>query len=115
MFGFLWWAEDLFFHEAGDHPIGCRNKDTIKHELQDILDLFRTCDEACKTLPRFAAEAFDPMPPAFGFEAVSLTLVAFFDKIAALREEIRLLKESRREEVSKLEDYIDIREQLSDI
>ena len=65
------------------------------HELQDILDLLKRCDEEGTSLPKFVADTYNSMPPSSGFEIVAHSMQSLIHEISNLKSEIESLRENR--------------------
>ena len=61
-------GKDLLYEIAGEISIRRRNENRKFNELQDILDLFKKCDDNDKKIPKFVADTYNGMPPSSGFD-----------------------------------------------
>lgn len=92
-------AKDLLYKIAGEESKRRRNKNRILHELHDIMDMLKKCDDESVNLRSFVADRYNSLPPSSGFEIVSHHIITLTDQISSLQKEIEFLKESRLNDV----------------
>lgn len=105
-------AKDLLCELTGEKSKRRRNENRIIHELSDILDLFKKCDDANTDLPKFVVDSFDGLPPSSGFEIIAETLISLNDEIISLKKEVEVLRENRLEENISSQDTMVIKEDI---
>ena len=89
-------AKDMLFEMVGEKPKRRRFENRMMHELQDIIDMLKRCDdEESLILPRFVADSFSGMPPSSGFEIVAQAMQSLIQEISDLKKEIVHLKDNR--------------------
>ena len=85
-------AKEILFAANNDKPVRRRGDVALKHELEDIYDKFVKYDECNIPLPKFVADNYSAMPPTSGYELIGSTIVNLINEIAALKEEIKEVK-----------------------
>ena len=105
-------AKDKIFEIAGVKPKRRRNENRLVNEMEDLLDILKKCDENKVILPKYVSDSFDSMPPTSGFEVIAGCMRTFIDEIAALKEEVKLLKESRLSEEMGRDEELHMREDI---
>ena len=88
-------GKDLLYEIGRERPIRRRNENRIMHELQDILDLFKKCDDNNMKIPKFVADEYNGMPPSSGFDVIAQAIQSLIHGTAELKKEIESLKDSR--------------------
>ena len=88
-------GKDLLYEIGGERSIRRRNENRIIHELQDILDLFKKCDDNNRKIPKFVADTYNGMPPSSGFDIVAQAIQSLIQETADLKKEIESLKDGR--------------------
>ena len=91
-------GKDTLCNFVGEKPKRRRGEDRMMHEVRDILDILKRCDENKRELPKFVVDSYDGLPPSSGFELIAQSLTALNDEIVSLRKEIEHLKDSRIQE-----------------
>ena len=105
-------GKDTLCSIIGEKPKRRRNENRIMHEVRDILDLLKRCDDNNCELPKFVVDSYDGLPPTSGFDLIAQSLTALNEEISALRKEIEYLKENRIEETITIHDMGMIKEDL---
>ena len=112
-------SKDLLFKYVGERPIRRRNENKILHEIKDIMEMLKKCDENGAILPHFVASRFDSLPPSSGFEIVAQQMIVLTNQVTELKNEVKYLRETRQEETLSmqnnaviLEDIMNIKHQL---
>ena len=105
-------GKDVLFNLVSERSIRRRNENRIMHELKDILDMFKKCDESKVSLPLFVADSYNGMPPSSGFEIIAQSMQTLIQEIANLKKEIEVLKEVRLAEDLRRKDKIIMQEDL---
>ena len=105
-------AKDLLCELTGEKSKRRRNENKIVHELGDILESFKKCDDANVELPKFVVDSFDGLPPSSGFEIIAGTLISLNEEIVLLRKEVEALKEKRLDESVYSQDTIVMKEDI---
>ena len=88
-------GKDLLYEFGGERSIRRRNENRIMHELQDILELFKKCDENDIKIPKFVADTYNGMPPSAGFDVVAQAIQILIQETSDLKKEIESLKDNR--------------------
>ena len=88
-------GKDMLCEIVGEKSKRRRNENRIMHEVQDILNLFKKCDNDGFNLPTFVADGYDSMPPTSGFEVVAHSMQTLIEEISKLKKEIECLRENR--------------------
>lgn len=88
-------GKDLLFNNVGEKIKRRRNDNRILHEIQDILELIKKCDDGDIRLPTYVADSYCGLPPTSGFDVVASHMIELNEQLTALRKEIEVLKESR--------------------
>ena len=105
-------GKDVLCSIIGEKPKRRRNENKIMHEVRDILDILKRCDDTNCELPKFVVDSYDGLPPSSGFELIAQSLTALNDEILALRKEIEYLKDNRLEQTITIHDMGMIKEDL---
>ena len=88
-------GKDLLFDLGGEKPKRRRGDDRMLHELTDIIDLLKKCDDQGVSLPKFVCNSYNGLPPSSGFEVIGHHILSLIEEISSLKHEAESLKESR--------------------
>ena len=105
-------GKKLICENLGEKPKWRRGDQRLVHEVQDVLNLLKKCDDESITLPSFVCDSYNGMPPTSGFEIIAQPLVSLINDIADLRKEVELLRESRQTEILQNQDSAVIQEDI---
>lgn len=105
-------AKDTLYSIVGEKPKRRRNENRIMHELQDISDLIKKCDDEGVDLPTFVADTYNSMPPSSGFEVVAQSMQTLIKELSDLKDEVRQLKQNRLTDEVKSQDNNLIQEDI---
>ena len=105
-------GKDILCNIIGEKPKRRRNENKIMHEVRDILDILKRCDDTNRELPKFVVYSYDGLPPSSGFELIAQSLTALNEEIFALKKEIEYLKDNRIEQTISIHDMGMIKEDL---
>ena len=82
-------AKDILFDMIKDPaksmPKRRRGKDKLIHELEDIIEMLKVCDDNNIGLPKFVVDSYNGLPPTSGFEFIGDYLAKMNDELATLR------------------------------
>ena len=105
-------GKDLLFTYAGKKVKRRRNENRILHEMYDIMDLLKKCDEDDIKLPVFVADSYCGLPPSSGFEVIATHMTELNDQIMSLKKEVKLLRDTRDRDNFNQQNGILIQEDL---
>ena len=105
-------GKDTLCNIIGEKSKRRRNENRIMHEVRDILDILKRCDDKKCELPKFVVDSYDGLPPTSGFDLIAQSLTALNDEILALRKEIEYLKDNCIEQTFTFNDMSMIKEDL---
>lgn len=105
-------GKDLLFNIVNEKSKRRRNDNRFLHEVQDILELMKKCDDGGKVLPPFVTDSYKGLPPSSGFEVVARHMITLIDEISSLKTEVEKLKDSRNEASLCLQDSKLLQEDL---
>ena len=88
-------GKDILFEFVGERPIRRRNNDRLLHEMQDIMDMLKKCDDEKIKLPTFVCDDYRGLPPTSGFEVIGHRLITLVEEISTLKHEVNALREAR--------------------
>ena len=88
-------GKDLLYEILREKSKRRRNENRMVHEVQDMLDVLKKCDEAGREHPLFVTDSYNGLPPSSGFEVVAHSMTTLIEEISSLRKEIEKLKENR--------------------
>ena len=109
-------AKDILFDMIKDPaksmPKRRRGKDKLIHELEDIIEMLKVCDDNNIVLPKFVVDSYNGLPPTSGFKFIGDYLAKMNDELATLRREVELLKDIRVEHSVTTHDTVVMKEDL---
>ena len=105
-------GKDILCSIIGEKSKRRRHENRIMHELRDILDILKRCDDENCELPKFVVDSYDGLPPTSGFEIIAQSLTTLNDEILSLRKEIEYLKDNRIEQTITIHDMSMMKEDL---
>ena len=105
-------GKDILCGIIGERPKRRRNENRLMHEVRDILDILKRCDDDNIKLPKFVVDSYDGLPPTAGFELIAHSLSVLNDEILSLKKEIEYLKDNRIEQSFTVHDVGMIKEDL---
>ena len=88
---------DMITDPAKSIPKRRRGKEKLIHELEDINELLKVCDDGSIKVPKFVVDSYNGLPPTSGFEFIGDYLAKLNDELATLRREVETLKDIRME------------------
>ena len=103
---------DMITDPAKSIPKRRRGKDKLIHELEDINELLKVCDDGSIKLPKFVVDSYNGLPPTSGFEFIGDYLAKLNDELATLRREVETLKDIRVEHSVTTHDTVVMKEDL---
>ena len=108
-------AKDIVSSFSKERIIKRKGENAKRSEIQDIIDIFRECEECGVKLPQFLAKSYDSMPPTTGYDILAATLVDLMDQIKSLKDELGLLKEINMKKDSQSIDLNIIKDNVDEI
>lgn len=85
-------AKEVLCNCTGKEITKRRGDGKVKAHIIDMLAMLRQQDEDDAPLPTFLCNGYNKMPPANGFDVITEHLVGLVTEVSALKEEVRLLK-----------------------
>ena len=82
-------GKDLLYEIAGERSIRRRNENRKFNELQDILDLFKKCDDNDMKIPKFVADTYNGMPPSSGFDVVAQAIQSLIQETLTWKRKLK--------------------------
>lgn len=105
-------GKDILYELAGEKPKRRRHENRRINEIQDLLDMLRKCESSGISLPTYACDSYDSLPPSSGFELVAQHIVSLIDETTSLRKEVEALREQRFNETAQQQDIKMIKEDV---
>ena len=89
-------AKEILCSCIGETIVRRQGANKVKSNIEDILLMMKTCDDAEKELPKFLCDGYAQMPPGSGFEVLAEHIIGLVTEVAAMKEELKALKSQPR-------------------